>query len=143
MRTEGVNYAVPPLVYLHLTVKTSKRQITLLALSGEPVFPYYWFRKAALGGISAGSPTVLHQPTALWQEMTAYLFPSMRWEYPIKSSNICQVLSYSCRFDLIDQMTTDLFHITQCRRIHLGRKLIDCTGHQAFIHKITLIVNFT
>ena len=59
MRTEGVKYAVPPLVYQCLTALTSQRQTTLFAISGEPVLPYCYFRKATPGGISAGFPGCL------------------------------------------------------------------------------------
>ena len=40
LRTEGVKYAVPPLVRHFLTKMTSKRLATLCAFSGAPVLPY-------------------------------------------------------------------------------------------------------
>ena len=67
--------AVPPLVRLHLTMQTSRRPTTPLAVSGDPVFLYCYFQKATPGGISAVFPTALHQPAALWRKTERLLHP--------------------------------------------------------------------
>ena len=59
------NYAVPPLVHRYLTATASQRPTTLIAVSGEPVFPYYPFKKATPGGIWVSVLTALHRPAAL------------------------------------------------------------------------------
>ena len=64
------------------------------AISGGPVFPYCYFRKATPGGISAVFPTALHQPAVLWRKAFAYFFPSLcYWGYPSKNKTICQEIS--------------------------------------------------
>jgi hypothetical protein len=57
---------------------SSQCQTTPFAISGDPVLPYYAFKKAAPGGISAGFFAALHQPAALCEEVYAYFIPSMR-----------------------------------------------------------------
>ena len=66
-------------VYLYFTVEASQRLTTLFAVSGEPVLPYCYFKKATPGGISADFPTALHQPAALCGKITEpYLVSSSR-----------------------------------------------------------------
>ena len=72
---EGVKYAVPPLIRHPLTKMPSRCQTTPLAVSGEPVLPYCYFRGATPGGISARFPVPLHQPGTLWRKVGRLLHP--------------------------------------------------------------------
>ena len=69
---------VPPLIRQNLTVLPSRRQATAPAISGEPVFPYCTFRKAAPGGIWARCTAASHHPATLLNTLRTYFFPSTR-----------------------------------------------------------------
>ena len=91
IRIEGVKYAVPPLIRHLLTKIPSQRPTTLSAVSGGPVFPYCFFRKATPGGISAFFPAALHQPAALWGKRRRLLLPFTVLQKNLsKNYGICQ-----------------------------------------------------
>ena len=62
---------VPPLVYLHLTMQTSRRY-NAFAVSGEPVLPYCNFRQAAPGCIQTNILSASHHPAVLLENGFAY-----------------------------------------------------------------------
>ena len=101
---------VPPLIRQSLTTLPSGRLTTALAVSGEPVFPYCYFRQAAPGGIWVRRTAALHQPAVLCRTVRTYFFPSVRYFYEADSIlTKCQVFVKHKRESIFSENTVRTF----------------------------------
>ena len=114
---------VPPLIRQSLTTLPSGRLTTALAVSGEPVFPYYYFRQAAPGGIWVRCAAALHQPAVLCRTVSTYFFPSVRSYEADSILTKCQVFVKHKRESIFQKTTFVLFIITSFLSLHAASLL--------------------